>query len=499
MEKITSLTFIGKTGSLINLAGFIALAVLFSLSSCDTKNKDFASRSGKYTAVEYDLDDIVEAGVLRVITTYSPTGYFIYKGKTMGFEYDLFKRLADQLGVSLEVVIARNVDSVIPMLNRGEGDIIALGYTITSDRKEMVSFTEPYLITHQALVQKKPKNWRKMTLDEIDKALIKDVTELIRDTISVRKNSSYYLRVKELSNELGDSVYIKVLPGRISDEEIIKQVAQGDIKYSVIDYNKAAIHKSYFPDIDVKTPISLSQRIGWAVRKTSPKLLETINKELLRLKSTPDYNVIYKRYFENRSYFNRRLDSKYFTARTGKLSKYDELVKKHAKTLGWDWILIKSIIYQESMFKNGRGSWSGAQGLMQLMPETALELGVSDVNDPEQNIRAGSLYLKRMYDQWENIPDSIQRIKFAMASYNCGYGHIRDAQRLAHKYGKDSLSWDDGVDFFTRNLSRSKYYNDPVVQYGYARGSETYDYVRDIFERYRNYRTITNQSPLSPI
>ena len=111
------------------------------------------------------------------------------------------------------------------------------------------------------------------------------------------------------------------------------------------------------------------------------------------------------------------------------------MVKKYAQDLGWDWILVKSLIYQESMFRNNRKSWSGAQGLMQLMPSTAKELGVSDLNDPEQNIRAGSLYLKRMHSYWEQIPDSVQRIKFAMASYNCGYGHIRDAQRLAEKYG----------------------------------------------------------------
>lgn len=469
----------------------LALVVFSGLESCRSDKKIKKSSANEIEdPVDYDLDQITEDGVLRVITTYSPTGYFIYKGETMGFEYELFKRLADHLKVRLEVVLARNVDSVIPMLNRGEGDIIALGYTITADRKEFVNFTEPYLITHQALIQKKPDNWRKMTLDQIDETLIKDVTELIGDTVSVRKNSSYYHRVKELSNEVGGEIHIDILPGEISDEEIIRKVAIGEIRYSVIDYNKAAIHKSYFPVIDVATPVSLSQRIGWAVRKTSPKLLDIINAGLVKIKSTPDYNVIYKKYFENRKYFNRRLDSEYYTGETGKFSKYDEMVKKYSKELGWDWILVKSLIYQESMFRNNRKSWSGAQGLMQLMPGTAKELGVSDMNDPEQNIRAGSTYLKRMHGYWDQIPDSIQRIKFAMASYNCGYGHIKDAQRLAEKYGKDSLSWDNGVDFFVKNLSDPKYFNDPIVKHGYARGSEPYDYVRDIFERYTNYKTI---------
>ena len=472
---------------------FAYLAILLVLVSCGL-NWGPGSGEDDEGIVEYDLEEIREAGVLKVITTYSPTGYFIYKGKTMGFEYELFKRIADELDVGLEMVLARNVDSVIPMLNRGKGDIIALGYTITSDRKEHVSFTDPYLITHQALVQKKPGNWRKMTRDQIDKRLVKDVTQLLHDTISVRKNSSYYLRIKELSNELGDSIHISVLPGDLSDEQIIQKVAEGDIKYSVIDYNKASIHMSYFPDIDVGTPVSLSQRIAWAVRKTSPKLLNSINQQLKRMKKTPDYNVIYRRYFENKSYFNRRLDSEYYTAETGKFSRYDEIVKKYAKDLGWDWILVKSLIYQESQFKNTKNDWSGAQGLMQLMPATAAELGVKDPTDPEQNIRAGSLYLKKMYDLWGSVPDSVQRIKFAMASYNCGFGHIRDAQRLAGKQGRDSLNWDSGVDFYVRKLSDPQYYNDPVVEHGYARGSEPYQYVRDIFERYRHYKTITQHN-----
>jgi len=443
--------------------------------------------------VNYDLAEILDSGVLRVITTYSPTGYFLYKGKTMGFEYEIFKRLANHLNVRLEMVLAENVDSIIPMLNRGDGDIIALGYTITAERKEEVNFTDPYMITHQSLIQKKPDNWRKMTLDNIKNSLANDIVDLINDTVSVRQNSSYYSRLKELSNELGDTIYIDILPGEISDEQIIKMVSEGDIKYSIIDHHKASIHKSYFPNIDADTPVSLSQRLAWAVRKTSPDLLAIINQGLTVIKRKPDYNMIYGRYFENKRQFHKRLDSEYYTGTTGKFSKYDEIVKKYSHDLGWDWILVKSLIYQESMFNSNNESWAGASGLMQLMPATAEELGVSDINDPEQNIRAGSKYLKKMYSYWEQVPDSIQRIKFAMASYNCGYSHVKDAQKLAIKYGKDSLTWDDGVDYFVLNLSEPKYYNDPVVNFGYARGYEPYEYVQDIFERYKNYKTFADQ------
>ena len=478
------------------IALLIVIIMFSSLISCskETKKKKIEKADLELIKpINYDLEQIKEAGVLRIITTYSPTGYFLYKGETMGFEYELFNRLADHFGLRIEVVLAKDVDSVIPMLNRGDGDIIALGYTITGKRKDVVSFTDPYLITHQSLVQRKPKNWRKMTADNIKKHLITDIVDLINDTVSVRKKSSYYDRLKELSRELGDTVYIDILPGEMVDEEIIKLVSEGEIKYTFIDNNKAAIHKSYFPNIDISTPVSLSQRIAWAVRKNSPELLDTINAGLKIIKRKPDYNVIYKKYFQNRRGFNKRLDSEYYTGSTGKISKYDNLVKKYAENMGWDWRLIKSMVYQESKFQTKNESWAGAEGLMQLMPATAKELGVVDPNDPAQNIKAGTKYLNRMYGYWDNIPDSIQRIKFAMASYNCGYGHVKDAQKLAKKYKKDSLNWDDGVDQFVLNLSKPKYYNDPVVKYGYARGSEPYNYVLDIFERYKNYKIFAKE------
>ena len=492
MKNIINKTSIHRISS--NILLIFTCFVIAQSCSKDRKIQNSASTEpSQNITVNYDLKDIIDSGVLRVITTYSPTGYFLYKGETMGFEYEIFKRLADHLDVGLEIVLAKNVDSVIPMLNRGEGDIIALGYTITSERKEEVSFTDPYMITHQSLIQRKPDNWRKMTRDNIKDALATDIVQLISDTVSVRKNSSYYLRLKELSNELGDSIHVNILPGELSDEEIIEMVSDGKIKYSIIDHHKASIHKSYFSNIDVDTPVSLSQRIAWAVRKSSPELLSLINQGLKEIKRKPDYNMIYKKYFENKRQFYNRLDSEYFTATTGKFSQYDEIVKKYADDLGWDWILVKSLIYQESMFNTKDKSWAGASGLMQLMPETAKEMGVSDINNPEQNIRGGSKYLKRMYSYWDQIPDSVQRIKFAMASYNCGYSHVKDAQKLAVKYGKDSLVWDDGVDYFVLNLSKPKYYNDPVVSYGYARGYEPYEYVQEIFERYKNYKTFASQ------
>ena len=127
---------------------------------------------------------------------------------------------------------------------------------------------------------------------------------------------------------------------------------------------------------------------------------------------------------------------------------------------------------------------------MQLMPATAKQMGVKDLSNLEENIKGGTKYLKILYNRWEEIPDSLQRIKFTMASYNCGYNHVVDAQKLAVKFGKDKNIWDKSTDEFILKLSYSQFFNDEVVKYGYVRGTEPYNYVRDIFQRYELYKDI---------
>ncbi len=467
---------------------FFILAFLLFACSKQPINKSEIQKTDASKTFKKDLLQIKESGVLRAITTYSPTGYFLYRGQTLGFEYEMLSKFANKIGVRLEMVLANDVDSLIPMLIQGKGNVISTGYTITAERKKQINFVNPYLITHQTLIQKKPTNWRKMGSDRIKKQIITDVVDLIGDTVSVRKETSFYDQLVNLSQTLGDTIYINILPGNLTVEETIKMVNDGLIKYTIADNNIASIHKSHYPDLDVETPVSLSQRIAWGVRKNSPDLLEELNNNIKNYKGSAEYNVIYNKYFKNRRKFNKIISSDYYTETTGKISKYDDLVKKYANQYGWDWRLVKSIIYQESKFDPNIKSWAGAEGLMQIMPLTAKGLGVKDVKDPEQSLRGGLKYLDKLYKNWKSIPDSIQRIKFALASYNCGYGHVIDAKALAKKYKKDTLNWDDGVDEFILKLSKAKYYQDPVVRSGYVRGSEPYNYVKEIFYRYEQYK-----------
>ena len=280
---------------------------------------------------------------------------------------------------------------------------------------------------------------------------------------------------------------IDTLPGNLSTDEIIKMVADGQIKYTVADNNIASINASYYPILDIEVPLSFSQRIAWAVNPGCPELLEAANAWISKIKESTDYYTIYNRYYRNKRSYSRRVRSDFFSLNNNRISPYDSIIKKYAKVLDWDWRLLSSLVYQESKFEPEASAWTEASGLMQIMPETAEALGITDSNDPDDNLKGGTKYLRQLERNFKAVKDSVQRIKFTMAAFNCGIAHIFDAQRLAAKRGLDSLIWDDNVEDMIVALSYPKNYNDPVIYYGYVRGVETYTYVQQVFERYGHY------------
>ena len=440
--------------------------------------------------VEIDLKDIQKRGRLIALTGYSASSYFIYKGEPMGFEYDLLKLLAKHLNLELEIVVVRNLDRIFSMLNEGKGDLVAYNMTVTKARLKKVDFTDQHTLIHQVLVQRLPDNWRKMKRHQIDKMLLDNVTELIGKKVYVRKGSSYYQRLLHLSDEIGGDIDIVEVPGDVSTEELIARVARGEIDYTVADQNVAQINAAYLQNIDIHVPISLPQRIGWAIRKNSPQLKAAINQWLKKMKGKPTFNVLYSKYHLNKRFFTQRAKSEYFSLTGDKISPYDDLIKQQAKTLHWDWRLLASQIFQESQFDPKASSWVGARGLMQLMPKTAKHFGVKKVSDPAQNLQGGVKFIEWLEDYWKDIPDPNERIKFVLASYNVGQGHVQDARKLAEKYGKDPNKWDGNVAEFLLKKSQKKFFNDDVVKFGYCRGAEPVAYVEQILQRYRDYQKL---------
>lgn len=455
------------------------LLIFLGLNQCSDRLAD---------EINYDLPEIKERGTLIALTTYSPTSYFLYRGKTMGFEYELMQRLAESLELDLEIKVADDIDELTNMLRRGEGDIVAHNLTITPTRQEQMAFTVPLRQVEQRLIQQKPEGWQEMEEEEVEAVLLRDTSQLAGKKIYVRKNSSYYGRLKEISDNIKGRIKVRKASGTKETGTLIAEVSEGLIDYTVADNNIAEITQTLHENVDVSLPVSAEQDIAWAVRTSSPELLEAVNQWLNKIKRTATFNVIYNRYFKNKRKFRERHEYEYSSlARTGKISEFDSLLQQYADSLGWDWRLLASQAFQESRFQIRARSWAGARGLMQVMPRTAQSFGITNLNDPEQNLQAGIAYLNHLNEFWSHIPDESQKVKFMLASYNAGPYHVEDAQRLAAKLGKDSLIWDNNVEDCILLKAQKQYYRDAVVKYGYCRGLEPYKYVKEITSRYNRY------------
>ena len=241
----------------------ICIYLLFLFSSCKTEpDKNKLENPISHPKISYtnrSLEEIKKSGILKVSTLYSPTSYFLYKGRPMGFEYELLERFASYLDVKLEISIANDINKLIPNLNNGQVDIIAYGLAVTNERKKKVDFSDYIYLTKQVLVQKKPDNWRSMKWSTLNKSMLHAPIDLINKTVSVRQETSYRARLENLANELGGNIYIDTLNGELTTEQIIKMVADGQIKYTVADDNIAKIMASYYSILDIEVPISFSQ------------------------------------------------------------------------------------------------------------------------------------------------------------------------------------------------------------------------------------------------
>ena len=436
-----------------------------------------------------ELSRIKEKKELQVVVDCNSTNYFVYKGQPMGFQYELLKAFADDLGVALKLHVSNNLEDSFNRLNSKEFDLIAKNITVTKDRNRMVDFTEPLALTRQVLVQRKPQGADSLSIKTTEGKLVRDQLDLAGKTVFVQKNSVYVQRLKNLSDEIGEP--ITILEDTIYGvEQLIALVALGEIDYTVCDENVAKVNQKYYPLIDVSTPISFNQKLSWAVRKNSPNWKAYVDNWITEYKATDEYKYLYYKYFSGfRGSSN--VKSEFHSMGGGKISDYDDLIKELANSYKWDWRLVASVIMQESNFDQYAESWAGAMGLMQLMPKTAERFNVSNIIDPRDNIRGGLELLYWLDEVFQPIVENEEeRLKFVLASYNVGIGHVMDARKLAMKYGKDPLVWKDNVDIFIQNKSIPQFYKDPVVKWGYCRGEEPYNYVIEVIDRYHHYLNV---------
>ena len=436
------------------------------------------------------MEMIREYGALKVVTEYNSISYFLYRGQPLGFQYEMLQELANHMNLPLEVSVSNDLGRNFSDLQEGVVDMIAMNLTVTSSRKQHMAFTEPLLQTRQVLVQRKPLQWEKMNHKQQEAALIRNQLDMEGKEVYVQAGSVYEARLRALSNEIGGGINIREV--NLESERLIHRVALGEIDYTVCDENVGLVNATYYPQLDVGTTISFPQHVAWAVHPGSDSLLKAVDQWITGFRRTDKYAILYHKYFTNRHSY-RSIHSEYYTLGSGKISPFDEVIKKESERIGWDWRLMASVIYQESRFNPEAVSWAGAFGLMQMMPITAKSYGITVDSSPEEQIRAGASFIKWLDERLDDvITDPDERIKFILASYNIGLGHIQDARRLAAQYESDPNIWFGSVDKWLLKKSESEYYTDAVVRHGFARGIETYNFVKDILDRYEHYKNIVN-------
>jgi membrane-bound lytic murein transglycosylase F len=417
-----------------------------------------------------DIEEIKRRRVLRVGMLNNSVAYFIYRGQEVGFQFELAETLARRLGVRLEVVVPERPVDLTRLLVENLADVAVVSPLPTDPHADQVVFSQPFSFADQVLVQpagQKP---------------ISEISQLAGKRVHVRRSSQYFETLRRAAKSL-PTMEIVEADESLETEELIDMVGKNEIPLTVANSILLDVEKTYRDDIQGSLVFAKKKPLVFAVRNSSPRLLSRMNRFVADDCGGPGFEALYDKYFkESKHMVEVRTDA---LAASGTISPYDELVKKYGSMYGIDWRLVLAQMYQESRFDPRAKSWAGAMGLLQVMPQTAAELGAGDPWDPESNIRTGVKYLSWLLMRFEPSLPMRQRVRFALASYNAGLGHIRDARRLARERGLDPDRWFGNVEKAVVLLEKQNFYK--RARHGYCRGTEPVQYVSHIQSKYDAY------------
>lgn len=453
---------------------FSLLTLLLFGVQCTFIEKNFGSKFKEEVYI-LDLAGIQNRGFIRAAVDNNSTGYYIYRGRRMGYEYELLRDLTKRLNVQLHLVMVSDIDKAFDYLQEGKVDLIAMNLEKNMERSEKASFSIPLGKMNTVLVGNESSG--KITAWD----------QLASDTIYVREGAVYKTQLCTLKDSLLLNYTIVTTPDH--EERLIDRVADGTIKWTIADQNIAQANATYYDGLDISWKVQKEGDVSWVVRENSPKLLTALD-DWLEDKQKRFIPDLYAKYFLNskNSYF--RSNSPFSSLAGNQISVYDDMIKNGAEQLGWDWRLLASLVYKESRFDTVATSYAGAKGLLQLMPVTLERFGVDNPNDPQQSLMGGVRYLRYLDKFWmERVPDTSERLKFILASYNIGHGHVEDAWRLTMKFGENTQTWAD-VSKFLELKSDPDYYRDPIVKSGFAKGHLAVNYVKDVMSVFESYKAL---------
>ncbi|MGX6647881.1 membrane-bound lytic murein transglycosylase MltF [Maricaulaceae bacterium MS644] len=421
------------------------------------------------------LDDtglaaIQERGEIVVLTTSGPTTYALGEdGQPVGYEVDLARAFAEDLGVGVRFVVFDDLSGVLQGVEDGVGDLAAAGITRTAERQERFLFGPSYLNITEMLVTRRggPQ--------------VRQPADILGLDLAVVAQSSYVESLQALQVDLPELDWRTVEAP--SAFELLEAVQNGEITATVADSNLVAHARLEFPEL--LTPLSLTEddrSLAWVIGQENEDLVDALNTWFSRAHQEGLLEDLDERWYGYSRQAFDYVDTRRFIARIEeRLPQYEGWFRQAAEEEGLDWRWLAAQAYQESHWDADAQSPTGVRGMMMLTLPTAGELGIEDRSDPRQSIFGGAQYMSNLMGRMPDGVEGEDRLFKAMAAYNIGMGHLYDARRLAERQGLNKNVWTD-VRTTLPLLSEPAYYES--LPYGYARGGEPVHYVRNI-RRYK--------------
>ncbi|MFK8066893.1 MAG: transglycosylase SLT domain-containing protein [Gammaproteobacteria bacterium] len=417
-----------------------------------------------------DLSDLKKRKRLRVVTRPDPKNYSLRNGRLKGFEYELLQKFAQSQKLWLDLIIAKDETEMYRLLNEGKADIAA----IDSPDQKLSSVTRsfPYYPTDNFIVTKKSSlnlrnlhdiNGKQIALHEAD----------------YQQKGIDHLRDKGL-------IFSTItLEKSIPMPDFLQQLLDDEFKVAMISAKDYIYAQEFHRHLKVIATDNDKPLHRWVVNQQNTELNTATNSFLRKEFQSKFFNIVYQRNFNKNKITKQEKYPKDFY-----ISPYDHLVKKYSEKYQFDWRLVVAQMYQESKFKPDVTSYAGATGLMQIMPGTAKELGVINRQDPEDSIKAGLKYMKKLRGRYNDKLPQIEKNWFSLASYNAGYERIQDARKFAKKLKLDPDRWFGNVEIAMQKMANPK--NRKETRFGFCRCGQTVVYVRTIRELYNNYIQLTD-------
>jgi len=430
------------------------------LLSCDS-----AEKTGR-------LDKVLQKKSLIVVTRNAPTTWYQGRDGDAGFEYELAKNFAAYLDVELKLVAKDSVSTILEMIQQGKADIAAAGLTRTAAREADFLFGDAYQEVSQQVVCRRGG------------ARPKTVEELADVELMIPANSSYVERLQSIKLTYPDLQWRE--DATLNSEIMLEKVWKKELECTIADSNIVAINRRYFPELSVRFSLGEPQSLAWALPLDAPKLREKVKDWHKEINSNGVLDELKEKYYGYIEVFDF-VDTRTLTRRIKRvLPKYQSMFKQAEKKYEIDWTLLAAQSYQESHWNPRAKSPTGVRGIMMLTQPTAKEMGVKSRLNAKENIMGGAKYLSRMQKRLPKTITDHDREWMALAAYNVGYGHLRDAFVLANRLDKNPNLWSD-LSTVLPLLGQKKYYKN--LKYGYARGWEPVRYVK----RIRDYQDIIVQ------